>query len=1119
MKKYLNERFLRSQLPKIDLKMKLTTFFLLVSLFQVQANSYAQKTKLTLNYEDEKLETVFNKIEGISEFRFLFETEQIDLARRVNLKVYQQNINEILFLLFENTNIAYLVRGRQIVLKTKIKAVIPKGNQTHSSYESPIFIQATVTGTIKDSNGNPLPGANVLEKGSTNGVTADFDGNFSITLINSDATLVISYIGFAEKEIQVNGQTVLDIVLEESTATLDEVIVVGYGSVKKTDLTGSVSTIDIDEINKVPVANIDQALQGMASGVFVTSTSGNPGSPASIRIRGGNSVNAGNEPLYVIDGFISDNTILSGISPGDIASISVLKDASATSIYGARGSNGVILISTKNGRNGKAELSISTSFGMQQIGRKAEMLSVSEYIDYTNQGEAYLGNQPAFTDDDIARIGNGTDWQDELSRSGSVHQTEFSIRGGDEKTRYYYSGNYFQQEGLLIGNSLRRISTRLNFSHKFTDFFEIGTNINFANILDKPANFDWPSILGTQPTLPVRQPDGSYTLTQDVTGRNFDNPVSRNEFIHQQAKRNQLLINNYVQFNFTKNLSWKSTLGYNVNSSNFELFTPAQLPINALNGIPGSGRVRSDTKTSLLTENSLTFDTSINDIHKINVLAGITAQKEEYQANIGSSINTLTDQLSIYGLGLSSPEFTDVNVNYDAFSLLSYIGRLNYSFKDKYLATLTARTDGSSKFGLNNRYAFFPSFAVAWRLSEEEFIKKMDFINSLKLKFSYGKTGNSNGINSFQRFQALQTVFGSLGRGTRDVGVINNRLPNDNLKWETTDQYDLGLEVGLFKGRLNLEFDVYHSITNDLLFTREIPSQAGFSSRLENIGSLENRGFDFSLNASLFRTENFGWEVGFNISAYKNEILDLGESDNITTLSSGGVPNGQLRVGEALGIFTGYVTDGVYADQAAVDEDNFTNGYTPGEFRFIDQNGDGSIDVNGDLAIIGDSNPDFYGGFQNTFRYKNIELSGYFQFSYGNDIFNQPKSQMFRPHENNVYKLYNNSWTPDNRETNIPVGQAINPQSSTDFNIEDGSFLRLRTLEIAYNFIKTNEKLPFNSARVYFTGTNLFQIVSSEFNGDDPEANAYGLDDRLRGYYNFGYPSAQTLSLGLEVKF
>ncbi len=980
-----------------------------------------------------------------------------------------------------------------------------------------------VSGKVTSSeDGSALPGVNVLVKGTTQGTVTDVEGNYTLEVSDENGTLVFSSIGYTSQEMPMNGRSEINVALAEDVQSLNEVVVVGYGEVQRKDLTGSVGSVDIDETVKTPVATIDQAIQGRVPGVFVTSVNGSPGAATTIRIRGGNSINAGNEPLYVVDGFISDASIVSSLNPEDIESIDILKDASAVSIYGARGSNGVILVTTKRGRAGQSEISFSSYYAIQEIAKKVDLLNAQEYIDFVNQGEEFLGNPPAFTNEDRERIGAGTDWQERLTRNAPMYNAQLSVLGGTEKTKFYLSGNYFNQDGLLLGNEYERSLLRLNLEHQASKLFEIGTNINLSRVKDIPARFAWSNVPSYHPTLPIRQEDGTYTITQDVTGNDFNNPFARDEFVENEIITNQIFSNSYLQFNILEKLKWKTTLGVSLRGIRQNQYTSSQLPIRLTNGLLGEGSVNTASTLSLLTENTLNYNFDLGESQRFNVLAGFTYQREEREDTDAISNQALTDLLSVYGLDLASPENTSIVTDFTAYRLASLIGRINYTLFDKYLFTLTARQDGSSRFGENNRYAFFPSAAFAWRLSDEEFIKKLGVFDFLKLRFSYGKSGNSNGIGAFQRFQALNTVFTSLGRGVRDVGVINAQLANDDLKWETTDQYDIGLEMGFLEGKLNFEVDFYYKKTKDLLFTREISSQTGFLSRLENIGSLENRGIDFSTNAIIIDNSDFKWDLSFNISTYKNKILELGGDNKITTNTLGvnvSGPTGQLIEGQPLGIFTGFSTNGIYQTQEQVDEDNFTNGYVPGEYRFVDFNGDGTISVEDDLTIIGDSNPDFYGGFQNSFSYKGFELSAFLQFVYGNDIYNIPKTTMVRAHAGTAYGIYRNAWTPENTNTNIPVAQAQNAQSSNDFNVENGSFLRLKTLQFAYNIPTQEIGIPLKSVKVYFTGNNLFQLISNNFNGDDPESNSFGTNERLRGYYDFTYPSFRSFVFGLDVNF
>ncbi|WP_375582629.1 SusC/RagA family TonB-linked outer membrane protein [Cyclobacterium xiamenense] len=797
----------------------------------------------------------------------------------------------------------------------------------------------------------------------------------------------------------------------------------------------------------------------------------------------------------------------------------MLKDASATAIYGARGSNGVILVTTKRGEEGQSVIEVSTSYGMQSIARFLPMMGAQDYITFANQGEAYLNNALPFDDNDRQRIGAGTDWQREMSRTAPIFQSKVSFSGGTEKTRFYLSGNYFNQDGILKGNNYQRGIYRINLDHKVSKNLEVGTQLNVSSINDQPSVFSWSGASQAQPTLPIRNPDGSYSYLQDINDRNFNNPVAQIEFVENKIGINQIIGNTYAQISFLKNFRFRSSLGFMRSEMRQNQFTSSQLPILMRGNLPGSGSVSANSRNNFLIENTLNYDLEFAGQHRLGVLAGITTQQEKLQGNTSSSIATLTDLLSVYGIDLSSPEFTNVSTVYEDFRLLSLIGRVNYSYDGRYLLTLTARRDGSSKFGSANRHAFFPALAFGWVLSEESFIKELNAFDFLKMRLSYGQTGNSDGIGAFQRYQAMNTLFASLGRGGMDVGVTNAILANDQLRWETTGQYDLGLEIGLFEGRLNIETDFYYSKTRDLLFTREISSQSGFGNRLENVGSMENKGIDIGINSKIINKNNFSWDFNFNISTYRNKVLSLGSDVPITTYAIRSDPVSQLIVGKPLGIFTGYQTNGIYQTQEQVNADGFANNYKPGEFIYIDQNGDGAISIDGDLTIIGDSNPDFFGGFQHVFLYKNFQLSAFFQYTYGNDVYNIQKASMVRSQDGNAYLRFTQAWTPENTNTNVPAAQAQNPQSPNDTNVEDGSFLRLRTLELAYNLPVKILKLPLSSSRIYLQGTNVFQMISNSFNGDDPESNSFGTNERLRGFYNITYPYPRTFVLGIDLRF
>ena len=789
---------------------------------------------------------------------------------------------------------------------------------------------------------------------------------------------------------------------------------------------------------------------------------------------------------------------------------------------GARGSNGVILITTKKGTEGRANVTFSNYVGIQSLAREIDFLNAQEFMAWANAGEAFLGNaSEAFDAEARARIGNGTDWQEAVTQSAPMYNSQLAISGGSKKTQYYLSANYFNQEGILVGNTYNRSQLRFNLDHRFSDFFQMGTNVNLSRIKNVPQNFNPGVVFDAQPAIPIRLEDGTYSVEYPINGINFSNPLAAEEFISDERFTNQTYTNTYVRLNFTPNLWIKSTIGFSLRDFKRNQFTSSQLPTRLRSGNPAIGRVEKDDRLSLLTENTINYNADLGNKHSLNLLGGFTYQRQQSEQLTAISDNIQNDLLSFYGLSLSSPEDTRNENVFDAFRISSLIGRVNYSYAGKYLLTLTARQDGSSKFGENNRFAFFPALAFAWRLSEEPFIRNLNLFDHLKLRLSLGRSGNSNGIGSFQRFQTLGTGFTSLGTGGRAVSVFNQRLSNPDLRWETTDQFDLGLDFGFFNGKLSFEVDFFSKETKDLLFTREISSQTGFTTRLENVGSLKNTGVELFINGVIMRRENLTWDAALTFSTYRNEIIELGSDNSIVTRSHGvnvSNPSGQLIVGEPLGIFTGWNVLGVYADQAEVDADGLSNNFQPGEFRYEDVNGDGVIDQN-DVVIVGNSNPDFYGGLQNTFTFGDFDLSAFLQFSSGNDIFNERKLLSTRTQVDNAYASYANAWSENNRNTNIPVPQAQNAQASTSFAVEDASFLRLKNLTLGYEL--PMDKLGWNveSIRVYLGGANVFQLVSDEYSNYDPEVNTQGTNDRLRGYDNIAYPTARIFTFGIDARF
>ena len=978
------------------------------------------------------------------------------------------------------------------------------GEASSLAYVKENAMDIAISGNIQDEDGEGIPGVSVVLKGTTIGTASDVSGNYNLRVPEGeeDGELIFSAVGYLTQEITIGNQTVIDVVLELDVKALDEIVVVGYGTVKKSDLTGSVASVNVEEAFVAPVSSIDQALQGRAAGVFVTSISGAPGAAATIRIRGGNSITAGNEPLYVIDGFIGGGD-LSTISPNDIQSIEVLKDASATSIYGARGANGVILITTKQGTSKEPVINIKSTTGWQVVPNNIDVQNSREFAQYSNEGFINLGSTPRYDLENLPDV--DTDWQEQGYRNALVTDNTFSISSGANNTQYYFAGNYFRQDGVMIANGFERYNLRLRLDHQINDFFKVGANLNYSRSLTDNPKFSALQLVTLSPLIPVYDEDGEFSYTNE-DGSVFQNPMAAAEMITDETKLDRFLANTYFEFNLLEGLKFKTTLGANIADFKGNYYEPGALPNRSVQGIGGFGSVRTEQSTTLLNENILSFNKDFGEDHSISAVAGFTVQTFNSESSYVSGDRLANDATKYNALEFTAPEYRTIITGYDEWAILSYLGRVNYSFKDKYLLTASFRRDGSSRLGENNKWANFPSAAFAWRLSEEPFIQQLGIFSDLKLRTSYGITGNQ-GIPTFSSLATL-SARELIINNSLQTGVVQGSLANPNIKWETTQQFDIGLNMGFFNDRLSVELDYFYKKTEDLLFDVEIPFATGFTTQLQNIGSLQNKGFEASVNAFVISTPDFSWNLAFNISTYKNKILNLGNNEFINTYRLPPLSRaltGQLIVNEPLGVFVGYEADGIDPDT--------------GDLRFVDISGDSIINED-DQTIIGDSNPAFYGGIQNTFTYKNWELGLFFQGTYGNDLYNTRLFMSSSVLFNSYSAARDNRWTPENREgaTNVSAYNQNNIFRSNSSFIQDGSYLRLKTLQLSYSFPMSGSKV-FEKIRLSFIGTNLLTFKNNDYLNYDPEVSEFGTNDTLRGYDTVVYPTARSYMFGVDITF
>ena len=965
------------------------------------------------------------------------------------------------------------------------------------------LMEITVSGNVQDEDGVGIPGVSIVLKGTTIGTATDVSGDYRLNVPDEQqAVLVFSSIGYLTKEVTIGNQTVIDLTLLPDVQSLEEVVVVGYGTVKKSDLTGSVASVDVEEAFNAPVTSVDQALQGRAAGVFVTSITGAPGVGATIRVRGGNSITAGNEPLYVIDGFVGGGD-LSTISPNDIKSIEVLKDASATSIYGARGANGVILITTKQGRAGEPVINFKTSTGWQVVPDKIDVQNAREFAQYSNEGFTNLGSEPRYDLDNLPAV--DTDWQELGYRNALISDNTFSVSNGGDNTQYYFAGNYFRQDGVMISNGLERYNLRVKLDHQLSDFFKFGVNLNYSRTLTDEPKFFASQLVTLSPLIPVFDENNEYSFTNE-DGSVFQNPIAYAEQVTFDTKKDRFLANTFAEFQLLEGLTLKTTLGADIVTEKTNYYEPGTLPNRAVQGLGGYGSVNDENRSTLLNENTLSFNRSFGDDHSISAVAGFTVQTFQEESSFIAGDRLANDVTKFNALQFTAPEYRTIITGYDEWAILSYLGRINYSLKDRYLFTASFRRDGSSRLGENNKWANFPSAAVAWRLSEEPFIQQLGVFSDLKLRTSYGITGNQ-GIPTYASLATLSRRELIIDNSLQ-TGVVQGSLANPNIKWETTQQFDVGLNMGFFDNRLNIELDYFYKKTNDLLFNVEIPYATGFTTQLKNIGSLQNRGFEASVNALLVSKANFSWNLAFNVSTYRNKILDLGGNEAINTYRLPPLSRaltGQLIVGEPLGVFVGYETDGI---------DPVT-----GDLIVRDVSGDGAVDEE-DQTIIGNANPSFFGGIQNTIAYKNLELSLFFQGTYGNDLYNTLLFGSSSVLINSYSSVREGRWTPENPAGATAVG-AYNQNNifrSNSTFIQDGSYLRLKTLQLSY-LLPLGDNNVIKGLRLSFIGTNLLLIKDSSYLNYDPEASQFGTDDTLRGYDTVVYPTARSYMFGVDITF
>ncbi|MFD1144257.1 SusC/RagA family TonB-linked outer membrane protein [Larkinella insperata] len=995
--------------------------------------------------------------------------------------------------------------------------------------EKPIAL--SIRGTVTAETGETLPGVTIAVKGTTVGSTTSESGQYSISVPDGSSVLVFSSVGYEKQEMPVGNRTTINVTLKADTKALGEVVVIGYGTQQRRDVTGSVASVKGKELENLPVPGPVEALQGRVAGVDIVQNSGSPGGSPTVKVRGITSLNAGNSPLYIVDGVpITGN--INVVNPNDIQSMEVLKDASASAIYGARGANGVIIITTKRGRAGKTSVNFSAYTGFAEVRKQIPMLDAVQERDYIlnavqNAGvaEVRLGLDTLFNGDTPVY---DTNWQNELFRTAPVSNYELSLRGGNDKTSYAASLGLFDQKGVVISSGYRTYRGRFSIDHQASSRFKTGANILLSTAKrDRvPEGDDNNAVLTNAlrmlPFSPVYNPDGSYTFVDQIQR---PNPVALATQSVSFAVINRLLGNVYGEYQILKNLSLRSTLNLDYSGTRDENFIPSSIQGGAARPATAS---YADV-SSWISENTLNYD-RVFGAHNLSGLLGYSVQETRLfnlsaAANQGATDNIPTLNAAATATGASSSK--------SAWGLVSYYARLNYSYNDKYLLSATLRRDGSSRFGADNQWGWFPAASVGWRLSQEPFMQGLPFINDLKLRASIGVVGNQS-ISDYGAQGLYSTGRNYIGKS----GIALSAVPNPSLSWESTTQSDVGVDISFLNDRIAFTADAYLKKTNDLLLSVNLPTTSGFSSALQNVGNTQNKGLEFSIYSQNITgsgaTGGFKWSTNFNLSFNRNRIIKLSNDNaDIIQASADAVyfserPVGIGRVGQPIGIFYGLLYTGrVFATAEEAKAANLRDGsktgplYEAGDMIYVDLNGDGVINAD-DRTIIGNSNPTFTGGLTNNFSFRGFDLSVFMQWSYGNDIYNQTRQASNRSFVYNAATTeVLRSWRKPGDITDVPRGTpstiARNGVPSSRW-IEDGSYLRIKTATLGYTFPATVlKRIKAESLRVYVSGQNLFTFT--KYLGLDPEVNFRSSLPLLQGIDLGTYPQVRTFTFGINLGF
>lgn len=1097
-------RVQRGLMAKTLLIMKLIAFLLLVACLQVSATGNSQT--ITLSEKNAALPKVFESIEKQTNYVFFFDSDLISKAKKVSVQLSNASIDDVLRACFKDQPLEYAIVGNIVVIKKK--------NASDQLTQIDMLPPITITGRVVNDQGQPLSGASIVVKGKSRGTSTDADGRFSLEA-QSGETLVVSYVGFEPQEIAVGNKTALDISLRPDQKSGEDVVVIAYGKVRKGDLTGSVSQVKAADLNSFPTTNVIQALSGRAPGVRVMQNNGTPGSAISVRIRGANSILGGNEPLYIIDGFPSSPTYLQN---ADIESIEILKDASSTAMYGSRGGNGVVLITTRSGRkNQPTKVNVDMGYSTQTITKKMKLLTPFQYVSLYNEQAKNDNMTPYFTQQQVDSFQNvkGTDWQDLMLRNAPLYSGNVSVAGGSEKTSFFLSGGVFSQQGIIPNSDYNRYSFRVNLNHDISRIFSVGYTAIYTRSDRSHQNSQtgnrgsdmFGGMLFAPPTVGPYDANGRYVRLNTVysfISNALINPVATQNEVSNKTKVDDIVGNLHLRIKASKDLEIRIS-GNILNSNNRNDIFRNREPY-ALNST-GMAIVNTTQYTSLLNENIINYRKTFAEKHSLDVVGGIANQLDKSTTmGSGSASDFLSN--SVYTGSLQSAGVPGLPTSsYSKTALSSFVGRINYAYDSRYLFTLSFRRDGYSAYSKDFRWANFPSAAIAWRISNEKFLQNSPVVSDLKLRASYGRTGNTS-ISAYQSLNILQpynVIFGD----ALTIGYAPRPEYPGKLRWEVTDQMDIGVDAGLLNNRVRITADYYYKRTKDLLNKVQLPTSFGYETSLQNVGEISNRGVEIGIDATVIDNKDWKWSLGGNIAFNRNRVEKLYKGQDIvgTNIFTGNINDyvNLLREGEPVYVFYGYKEIG-YTDNGLI--------------KYEDKNNDGAINAL-DRSIIGDPNPDFIYGLNSVVKYKDFELTLFLQGSQGNELFNLNKAVTLDLGWglNQIEEVYTDHWTSEKTNAKYPKpSNKINGNFSTRF-VEDGSYLKLKNIMLAYSLPLKNWKVSLmKSAQIYVSGQNL--LVLTNYSGYDPEVNAYGSPNSMvQGVDYTVYPNSKSITFGIRCGF